>query len=48
MIKKNELVYICSPLSAPTKMQMRENMNRARFYVNVISSQFGYLSLIHI
>ena len=41
MIKKNELVYICSPLSAPTKMQMRENMNRARFYVNVISSQFG-------
>lgn len=41
MIKKNELVYICSPLSAPTGMQMRENMHLARFYVNIISSRFG-------
>lgn len=40
MIEEKELVYICSPLSAPTKAQIRENMSLARFYVKMVASQF--------
>lgn len=31
MIKEKELVYICSPLSAPTEAQIRENMSLPAF-----------------
>ena len=40
MIKKNELVYICSPLSAPTEAEIRENMSLARFYVKMVAGEF--------
>ena len=40
MIKEKELVYICSPLSAPIEVQIKENMSLARFYVKVVASQF--------
>lgn len=40
MIKKNELVYICSPLSAPTERQIRENMKKASGYAEMIARQF--------
>lgn len=40
MIKKNELVYICSPLSAPTEQQMRENMKKASEYAKLVVRQF--------
>lgn len=41
MIKKGDLVYICSPLSAPELSQMRENMHNARFYAKIVSHEFG-------
>lgn len=41
MFNKDDLVYICSPLSAPKLAQMRENMSKARFYANMISHEFG-------
>lgn len=40
MIKKNELVYICSPLSAPTERQIRENMKKASDYAELVVRQF--------
>ena len=40
MIKKEELVYICSPLSAPTEAQIRENMSLARFYAKTVANRF--------
>lgn len=40
MIKKNELVYICSPLSAPTERQIQENMKRASGYAELVARQF--------
>ena len=40
MIKKNELVYICSPLSAPTERQIRENMKKASEYAELVVRQF--------
>ena len=40
MIKKNELVYICSPLSAPTEQQMRANMKKASEYAKLVVRQF--------
>lgn len=40
MIKKNELVYICSPLSAPTEAEIRGNMSLARFYVKMVAGEF--------
>ena len=40
MIKKNELVYICSPLSAPTEQQIRENMKKASDYAELVVRQF--------
>ncbi|BDF35907.1 hypothetical protein CE91St62_39680 [Lachnospiraceae bacterium] len=34
--------YICSPLSAPTKQEMIENMLMARQYMQKIREKFGY------
>lgn len=35
-------VYICSPLSAKTKEEIRENMHRARFYMKLFADAYGY------
>lgn len=35
-------VYICSPLSAKTKEEMRENMLQARFYMKLFAETYGY------
>lgn len=40
-MKKNDLVYICSPLSAPTKEGIRQNMERAAHYARLVSGTFG-------
>lgn len=34
-MKKNDLVYICSPLSAPTEQGIRKNMEKAAYYALV-------------
>ena len=34
--------YICSPLSAASKSGIRENMTRARKYMEQISHRYGY------
>ena len=33
MIRENDMVYICSPLSAPTANEIRANMELARSYM---------------
>ena len=38
--KKKELVYICSPLSAPTHEGIKNNMNRAREYMKEVSEMY--------
>ncbi len=40
-MNKNDLVYICSPLSAPTKEGIRQNMERAAHYACLVSGTFG-------
>ena len=40
-MKKNDLVYICSPLSAPTKEGIRQNMEKAAHYAHLVSGTFG-------
>ncbi|WP_289499954.1 DUF7768 domain-containing protein [Faecalibaculum rodentium] len=40
-MKKNDLVYICSPLSAPTKEGMWQNMENAEHYARLVSEIFG-------
>ena len=38
---KNDIVYICSPLSAPTKEGIRQNMEKAAEYASLVSGTFG-------
>lgn len=45
MIKENDVVYICSPLSAPTEKEIRVNMERARSYMKLVSEVFGCRAL---
>ena len=40
-MKKNDIVYICSPLSAPTKEGIRQNMEKAADYARLVSGIFG-------
>lgn len=40
MIKQDDMVYICSPLSAPTKEALRANMEQARNYMQLVSQSF--------
>ena len=40
-MKKNDLVYICSPLSAPTEQGIRQNMEKAAPYARLVSGTFG-------
>lgn len=40
-MKKNDLVYICSPLSAPTEQGIRQNMEKAAHYARLVSGMFG-------
>ena len=37
----NNLVYVCSPLGAPTDQGVRENMLRARNYVRMVSEELN-------
>ena len=38
---RNDTVYICSPLSAPTEQEMGRNMHAAREYAHEICSELG-------
>ena len=38
---KKDIVYICSPLSAPTKEGIRQNMEKAAHYARLVSGTFG-------
>ena len=40
MIRENDMVYICSPLSAPTADEIRANMELARSYMQLVSKVF--------
>lgn len=40
-MEKNDFVYICSPLSAPTKEGIRQNMEKAAHYAHLVSGTFG-------
>ena len=40
-MKKNDLVYICSPLSAPTEQGIRKNMEKAVYYAGLVSGVTG-------
>lgn len=40
-MKKSDIVYICSPLSAPTKEGIRQNMEKAAHYARLVSGTFG-------
>lgn len=40
-MKKSDIVYICSPLSAPTKEGIRHNMEKAAHYARLVSGTFG-------
>lgn len=40
-MNKNDLVYICSPLSAPTKEGIRQNMEKAAYYAGLVSGVTG-------
>ena len=40
-MKKNDLVYICSPLSAPTEQGIRKNMEKAAYYAGLVSGVTG-------
>lgn len=37
---KGSLVYICSPLSAPTDEEIRRNMEKAKEYMAVVAKNF--------
>lgn len=41
-MEKEIRAYICSPLTAPTKAEMRQNMLRARKYMQEIKKRYGY------
>lgn len=38
---KKDLVYICSPLSAPTEEEIRKNMAGAKYYSWFVAVEFG-------
>ena len=40
-MKKEDLVYICSPLSAPTKAMIKRNMYKAGIYARSVTSHWG-------
>ncbi len=40
-MEKNDIIYICSPLSAPTKEGIRQNMEKAAGYARLVSGVFG-------
>ena len=40
-MNKNDLVYICSPLSAPTEQGIRKNMEKAAYYAGLVSGVTG-------
>lgn len=40
-MEKKDLVYICSPLSAPTREEMQENMKKAAHYASLVSKAAG-------
>lgn len=39
-MREKDLVYICSPLSAPTKAGIQENMRKAAQYARIVSGYF--------
>ncbi len=41
LFDKQDLVYICSPLSAPTKEEIRKNMAGAKYYSWFVAVEFG-------
>ena len=43
MIRENDMVYICSPLSAPTANEIRANMELARSYMQLVSKVLRWL-----
>ena len=40
-MERNDLVYICSPLSAPTEQGIRKNMEKAAYYAGLVSGVTG-------
>ena len=40
-MEKKDLVYICSPLSAPTGEEVQENMKKAAHYASLVSKAAG-------
>lgn len=40
LFEKKDLLYICSPLSAPTQDGIRENMKKATFYKWIMKKKF--------
>lgn len=40
-MKKEDLVYICSPLSAPTKAMRKRNMYKAGIYAQSVATHWG-------
>ena len=41
VFQKEDLVYICSPLSAPSQKEMRKNMATAAYYSWYVAVEFG-------
>ena len=41
LFDKQDLIYICSPLSAPTKEEIRKNMAGAKYYSWFVAVEFG-------
>lgn len=39
-MNRNNLVYVCSPLSAPTREGIAENMEKAKAYTELVSRHF--------
>lgn len=39
-MERNDLAYVCSPLSAPTREEIAENMRKARSYAELVSAYF--------
>lgn len=43
--RKHRKIYVCSPLSAPSWLEMNNNMEAARHYVGMVSRLFGCRAL---
>lgn len=39
-MNREDLIYVCSPLSAPTREGIEENMEKARAYTELVSRHF--------